>query len=478
MAFDDLTKSQRREVIRLVKELGTGRYDPEFEVDHIPSNQLEHSRINIEIKQLDGKRGFLIEFYDPNDFYSIAASRYIESTTSEFDKARLTTKAYEQYKLLTEVPTRETLPSDTIKFWLEEFAHVEEGLANQTSDIAERRFTKWKERASRSFDENLISEVSRDLGEIKIQPYSRRVTKPFDREVQIARAIHACRRFLEEVLVEIKREGEEAYKPKPADTPMSRVQSNVVSTISEDVPTEMDSTAASVAADYSTDGKSLHAIELYERVKTLIQTTDPLDQQTARLIVETSDDAINEFGNTNQEKKLDLRNWKSEAEAVLPPLTIKELKERAEAQILAKGYPARNLPRRILLYVIGAGIMVAALVGIYKEFLEPSPKPLENVRSASNDGKPPDSISVNLPEGLTLRSAIKFIAQIDNFTADFKANCNNKLLETEVEGGPLTAASTIELIELLRLRLKNSRQTVAYQVEKKPEKGTYEISCR
>lgn len=240
----------------------------------------------------------------------------------------------------------------------------------------------------------------------------------------------------------------------------------------------MDSTATSVSAGHSTDAKFLHAIELYERVKTLIQTTDPLDQQTARLVVETSDDAIEEFGNTNQDKKLELRKWKAEAEAVLPPLTIAELKDRAEAQILAKGYPTRKLPRKILLYVIGAGILAAALAGIYAGLFRQAPKPPENVGSVSNDMKPPDSISVNLPEGLTLRRAIKFLAQIDNFTADFKANCNNKLLETEVEGGALMAASTVEMIELLRLRLKNPRQQATYRVEKKPEKGTYEISCR
>lgn len=227
-----------------------------------------------------------------------------------------------------------------------------------------------------------------------------------------------------------------------------------------------------------TGSKLVNANQLYEKVKTLMQTTNPLSAETARLIVETSDDAIEEFGNTNQDKKLDLRKWKAEAEAVLPPLTIEELKDRAEAQILAKGYPTRSLPRKILLYVIGVGIFAAALAGIYQGLFRRAPKPPENVGGVSNDRKPPDSISVNLPEGMTLRRAIKFLAQIDNFTADFKANCNNKLLETEVEGGALTAASTVEMIELLRLRLKNPRQQATYRVEKKLEKGTYEISCR
>jgi hypothetical protein len=92
--------------------------------------------------------------------------------------------------------------------------------------------------------------------------------------------------------------------------------------------------------------------------------------------------------------------------------------------------------------------------------------------------KPPDSITVNLPAGLTLRSAIKFLAQIENFSADIKESCNGPFMETEVEGGPLMGKSTVELIELLRLHLKDSPARLSYQVTKIPEKGVYEISCK
>jgi hypothetical protein len=234
--------------------------------------------------------------------------------------------------------------------------------------------------------------------------------------------------------------------------------------------------AAGVPADHSADAKLLHANQLYETVKTLTQTTGALDQRTARLIVETSDDAIREFGNTNQDKKIDLRNWKAEAEALLPPLTIKELKDRAEAQILAKGFPTRKLPRKILLYLIGAVLLIIAVAAIYKEFPKSGTKPPDEGKAAG-EKKIADSVTINLPAGMTLRRAIKFLAQLDNLTADFQANCHDDLLSTEIEGGPLTAANTEELIKLLRLRLKHPRQPASYKVEKKPEKGTYEISC-
>jgi hypothetical protein len=92
--------------------------------------------------------------------------------------------------------------------------------------------------------------------------------------------------------------------------------------------------------------------------------------------------------------------------------------------------------------------------------------------------KPPDSITVNLPGGLTLRDAIKFLAQIENFSADIKESCDGPFMETEVNGGALMGKSTVELIELLRLHLKDAHPRSRYEVTKRPEKGIYEISCQ
>jgi hypothetical protein len=216
------------------------------------------------------------------------------------------------------------------------------------------------------------------------------------------------------------------------------------------------------------------ANQLYDSVQRLIENTIPLDEQTARIIVEAADDAIKEFGNTNQEKKVELKKWKGLAEEVLPPRTIKELKERAEGQLLQKGYPRQALSRKLLISGIGIMVLAVTLVGVYKAFVDTKSVVLPG--SGPGDGTTSDSVTVNLPDGLTLRSAIKFLAQIDSLTADFK-QCNEQLLTTEVEGGPLTGKSTLELIELLKLRLKRPGSSVNFQVARMPQKGTYEISC-
>jgi hypothetical protein len=126
------------------------------------------------------------------------------------------------------------------------------------------------------------------------------------------------------------------------------------------------------------------AHELYNKVKDLIENTKPLDEYTARMVVEYSDDAIKEFGTTNQDKKVELREWKAEAELVLPPATIEELRKRAEGQFLDRGYPRKKILRDILLWVIGLGIVAGTLFGAYRAFVRKDPK-----SDNSSNNKPP-----------------------------------------------------------------------------------------
>lgn len=90
---------------------------------------------------------------------------------------------------------------------------------------------------------------------------------------------------------------------------------------------------------------------------------------------------------------------------------------------------------------------------------------------------PPDSVSANLPSGLRLRDAITFLAEIDSFNADINENCDS-IMELEVNGGPVRGKSTVELIELLPLRLKEPKPRSIYRVNKLQEKGIYEITCK
>jgi hypothetical protein len=109
------------------------------------------------------------------------------------------------------------------------------------------------------------------------------------------------------------------------------------------------------------------AEQLYNKVKELIQNTKPLNEYTARIIVESSDDAIKEFGNTNQEKKVELRQWKAQAELVLPPSTIEELRKRAEGELIKRSYPKNAILRNVLLALVVLFVIVLGLFAIKKE---------------------------------------------------------------------------------------------------------------
>ena len=107
-----------------------------------------------------------------------------------------------------------------------------------------------------------------------------------------------------------------------------------------------------------------NAEQLYAKVKSLVQNAHRLDEDTARVVVESADDAIKEFGSTSQEKKVELRKWKLQAESVLTPATVEELRKRAERQLLIRSYPRNTLARRVLLALVGLAIVVGAVVAV------------------------------------------------------------------------------------------------------------------
>lgn len=97
----------------------------------------------------------------------------------------------------------------------------------------------------------------------------------------------------------------------------------------------------------------MSAEDLYSKVKKLYGDGNDLDEDKARHIIEYADDAIKEFGNTNQKKKVQLRKWKAQAEAILPPSTIEELRKRAEGELLKRTFP-QNMALRATLYALVA----------------------------------------------------------------------------------------------------------------------------
>lgn len=113
----------------------------------------------------------------------------------------------------------------------------------------------------------------------------------------------------------------------------------------------------------------VNAEQLYERVKSLYQNTNPLDQDNAKLIVELAEDAIKEFAHTNQDKKVELRNWKEQAELVLPPQTVEELRKRAEGHALQNFYPKNPRLRIALLGIIIFVVLLVLCIPIIRFFL-------------------------------------------------------------------------------------------------------------
>jgi len=91
---------------------------------------------------------------------------------------------------------------------------------------------------------------------------------------------------------------------------------------------------------------------------------------------------------------------------------------------------------------------------------------------------PPDSVTVTLPQGLSLKSAILSIAETDNASAKFSPNCNLAKLNTKVRGGQITARSRAELINQLQYRLIVSGSVLGLKAVGPSEGGMYEIDCQ
>jgi hypothetical protein len=140
------------------------------------------------------------------------------------------------------------------------------------------------------------------------------------------------------------------------------------------------------------------ANQLYDKAQSLIQNLSALDENTARIVVESADDAIKEFGSTNQEKKVQLREWKAKAELVLPPGTIQELRKRAERELLKKSYPKSTRMRNVVLAVVGVAVILLGLWSLMKALGIPrglwhhpsaAPKAPELMLELTNSGKEP-----------------------------------------------------------------------------------------
>jgi len=103
---------------------------------------------------------------------------------------------------------------------------------------------------------------------------------------------------------------------------------------------------------------------LYNEVLNSYQHLGDLDEKRAAEVIESIDDALSEFGTTNQNKKAELKRIRRDVEAVLPPATVEDLKKRAQAYLLAKGFPRRQWLQRLLLIAVGLAVLSSLIIPI------------------------------------------------------------------------------------------------------------------
>jgi hypothetical protein len=97
---------------------------------------------------------------------------------------------------------------------------------------------------------------------------------------------------------------------------------------------------------------------------------------------------------------------------------------------------------------------------------------LEDIRLDRNPGR-----GTNLPEGMTLRTAIEFLAGQDDFGIEYSGRCNPKLLRAKVESGPYHGADAGVIIDQLKNRLIDPPVHSSYTVNKNIERKVYQIAC-
>src|ERR1044071_1185001 len=90
--------------------------------------------------------------------------------------------------------------------------------------------------------------------------------------------------------------------------------------------------------------------KLYSQVVTMISDWKSVNDVKAELIKEYANDAIALLGNTNQEKKVELRRVVEKCDEIISPESFDSLKKQAEKAFLRIVYP-RNRALRNMLFV-------------------------------------------------------------------------------------------------------------------------------
>lgn len=139
-----------------------------------------------------------------------------------------------------------------------------------------------------------------------------------------------------------------------------------------------------------------NAERLYKKVKQLIEEGwEKIDKIRAKQIIEYSNDAINEYKNTNQEKKVELREIIVRANQILPPDSIEDLKKKSERFFLARIYPQKKVPQILLFSGVISVILIITLVSMFNFFKPEKDKTLVNQQEQPNNSNQNNSIISN-----------------------------------------------------------------------------------
>lgn len=146
--------------------------------------------------------------------------------------------------------------------------------------------------------------------------------------------------------------------------------------------------------DEVTSNKDIaRANDLFVQVMAMSQNWDAVDEIAARRINEYAKDAIELYGKTNQDKKIELKRIIEEAEQIIPPDSLDIWKKRAEKVVL-RLLPKSSRKRKILLTIGGLFIVTSFIAPIFSTIWSfiTSSKPKATQEKVTNGGRPQEPI--------------------------------------------------------------------------------------
>ena len=229
-------------------------------------------------------------------------------------------------------------------------------------------FVRWKERFTAFLKEHVPSEASRFEDIIRPNFWDNPLNEsPYDEFMREYGNAHLA--FIDELIDSVQK-GYAVLKPTlPA----------VLIPSSSKAEAEKDKNHNPIGTDIS------RAEDLYNKVRASFQNTKPLDQATAKLIIEYADDAIKELSNTNQEKKVELRDIKEKAGEVLPPEDFGGVGKGVQRRFLKKYYLKY---KKVINAVACLTLVLGGVIAIYefqqKYIVWPSPTPFVSTTPESS----------------------------------------------------------------------------------------------